>query len=139
MKLTAESSRVGAYREEALGGPHPFTCYSCSEKVKLGEGKKQLVLPGEFCSYRNWPQKPRGEIQCHSWRLGVLLGGLSIPVRPGLGNCWASGPDFSTKFTPQLHPWVPKHPTKHTVPLPPLKTLGKSALPAMFAFTYQLF
>lgn len=69
----------------------------------------------------------------------MLVGALSSPVCPGLGNCWASGPDFSTDFPPQLRPWVPKHPTKRILPPPPLKTLGKSALPAMFAFTYQLF
>lgn len=69
----------------------------------------------------------------------MFLRGLSTPVCPELGNCWASGPDISTKFIPQLHPWVPKHPTKHIPPFPPVKTLGKSSLPTMFAFTYQLF
>lgn len=87
-------------QEEGTGGSHPFTRYNFLEKVKLGEGKKQLVLPAGVLFLAKLATKaPRGN-PLPQLELGMLLGGLSTPVCPGLGNCWAPGPDFCTKFTP---------------------------------------
>lgn len=126
-------------QEEGTGGSHPFTRYNFLEKVKLGEGKKQLVLPAGVLFLAKLATKaPRGN-PLPQLELGMLLGGLSTPVCPGLGNCWAPGPDLAPNSPPQLHPWLAKHPTEFTSTLPPVITLGKSVLPTMFASAYQLF